>query len=76
MFTEESRLIDLLEHEETVEILDKYAPGIAKPPGIFAMRTKSLKELADFPEANLSINKVNDLLEELNKIEWNLVQVN
>jgi alpha-L-rhamnosidase len=58
-----------------VKILDKYAPGIAKPPGIFAMRTKTLKELADFPEANLSIDNVNSLLEDLNKIEWNLVLV-
>lgn len=74
-FTKESRLIDLLQHEETVKILDKYAPGISKPPGIFAMRTKTLKELADFPEANLSSDKVNALLKDLNKIEWNLVLV-
>lgn len=39
------------------------------------MKMKTLKELADFPEANLSINTVNVLIEELNKIEWNLAPV-
>ncbi|WP_404900536.1 family 78 glycoside hydrolase catalytic domain [Priestia filamentosa] len=71
-FTEESRLVDILEYKEAKHILDQYAPGITNPPGIFAMKMKTLKELANFPEANLSTNTVNTLIEELNKIEWNL----
>ncbi|MGM7719841.1 alpha-L-rhamnosidase C-terminal domain-containing protein [Metabacillus sp. Hm71] len=75
IFTEESRLMDLLEHEETLKLLTKYAPGITNPPGIFEMKTKSLQELADLPGSKLSTDKVNALLEELNNIEWNLVLV-
>lgn len=71
-FTINSRLIDVLAHETAAAILEKHAPGIANPPGIFAMRTKTLQELADFPEANLTVDKVNALIEELNTIEWNL----
>ena len=56
--------------------MDKYAPGIAKPPGIFAMKTKTLKELADFPEAKLTMDKVKALIEELNKVSWRAVLVN
>jgi alpha-L-rhamnosidase len=67
------RLLDLLQHEEMVKVLIKYTPGITKFPGVLEMRTKSLKELADLQKANLSIDKVNALLEELNKNEWNLV---
>ncbi|WP_124051907.1 alpha-L-rhamnosidase [Priestia endophytica] len=74
-FTEESRLVDVLEYKATKHILDQYAPGITNPPGIFAMKMKTLRELADFPEANLSINTVNVLIEELNKIEWDLAPV-
>lgn len=73
IFTEEMRLLDLLQHEEMVKVLIKYAPGITKFPRVLEMRTKSLKELADLQKANLSIDKVNALLEELNKTEWNLV---
>lgn len=69
-FTDESRLIDVLAQKSSAAVLEKHAPGIANPPGIFAMRTKTLKELAEFPEANLTIDRVNALIEELNMIEW------
>ncbi|MDL0434272.1 MULTISPECIES: alpha-L-rhamnosidase [unclassified Niallia] len=69
-FTKNSRLIDVLAHQSSAAILDKHAPWIAKPPGIFAMRTKTLQELAEFPEANLTKNQVDALIEELNTIEW------
>lgn len=69
-FSEETRVIDILDFKEAVAILEKYAPGITKPPGIFGSKTLMLNELADFPEANLTLKKVGDLIEELNKIEW------
>lgn len=58
-----------------VDILESYAPGITKPPRSFATKTQTLKELADFPEAGLTVGKVASLIEELNKIEWDLVLV-
>ncbi|MFB9758707.1 hypothetical protein [Ectobacillus funiculus] len=74
-FSEETRVIDVLDYKEAVDILEKYAPGVTKPPRIFATKTQTLKELADFPEAGLSIDEVTALIEELNKIEWDLVLV-
>ncbi|MFD2215716.1 alpha-L-rhamnosidase [Metabacillus endolithicus] len=69
-FTEETRLIDLLDKKKAVEVLEETAPGITKPPGIFATKTKMLKDLAEYSEANLTSNKVTALVEKLNKIEW------
>ncbi|OAS89264.1 MULTISPECIES: alpha-L-rhamnosidase [Metabacillus] len=73
-YSEETRLIDLLDQKEAMKVLDKYAPGITKPPGIFAMKSQTLIALADFPESNLTGDMVRALIEELNKIEWELVK--
>ncbi|WP_338787109.1 hypothetical protein [Metabacillus sp. FJAT-53654] len=72
--TPSCRLIDLLDQKEAMKVLDKYAPGITKPPGIFAMKSQTLIALADFPESNLTVEMVRALIEELNKIEWELVK--
>ncbi|GAA3331318.1 hypothetical protein GCM10020331_087440 [Ectobacillus funiculus] len=75
-FSEETRVIDVLDYKEAVDILEKYAPGVTKTASnFFATKTQTLKELADFPEAGLSIDEVTALIEELNKIEWDLVLV-
>lgn len=55
-----------------MEVLDRLASGITKPPGIFAMKIKPLIELVDLPESNLTIEKVNALVKDLNEIEWNI----
>lgn len=75
IFSEDTRVIDILDYKEAVDILERYAPGITKPPRIFATKTQTLRELVDFPETNLTIDKVASLIEELNKIEWDLVLV-
>jgi alpha-L-rhamnosidase len=75
-FTENTRIIDFLDYNEAVAILDKFAPGITKPPGIFTTKARSLKELVELQEANLTVDKVKEIIEELNRLEFEAVLVN
>jgi alpha-L-rhamnosidase len=74
-FTENTRIIDFLDYSEAVDILEKFAPGITKPPGIFTTKGRSLKELVELQEANLTVDKVKAIIEELNKLELEAVLV-
>jgi len=69
-FSEETRVIDLLNQKETLEVIERYAPGISKPPAIFALKTEKLKDLPKHPESNLTNGMVKELIEDLNKINW------
>ncbi|OLS42202.1 alpha-L-rhamnosidase [Bacillus sp. MRMR6] len=75
-FTVDTKLIDYLDYKEAVEILERVAPGITKPPAIFSTKARSLKELAENGEANLTEEKVVAIIEEINKLEWEAVLVN
>lgn len=72
-FSENTKLIDFLDYQGAVNLLEKVSPGLTKPPCIFSMKTKSLNELVDIPEANLTLEKVKDIIEELNKLDAVLV---
>ncbi|WP_462409541.1 family 78 glycoside hydrolase catalytic domain [Neobacillus sp. Marseille-QA0830] len=74
-FTEETPLIDFLEYKDAVIVLERYAPGITKPPGIFGTKTKSLKEIVEMPENPLTRENVTQIIEELNQLEWEAVLV-
>lgn len=75
-FTEDTRIIDFLDYKEAVDILEKFAPGITKPPAIFSTKARSLKELAELEEANLTVDKVKAIIAELKmlKLEVELVK--
>jgi alpha-L-rhamnosidase len=75
-FTVDTKLIDYLDYKEAVEIIERVAPGITKPPGIFSTKARSLKELAESGEANLTEEKVVAIIEEINKLEWETALVN
>jgi alpha-L-rhamnosidase len=75
-FSEDTKLIDFLDYPESVNLLEKVSPGITKPPRIFSIKTKSLRELVDIPEANLTQEKMQAILDELNKYEWEVALVN
>jgi alpha-L-rhamnosidase len=66
VFTEETKLIDFLDYPEAVAILEKVSPGITKPPRIFSTKARSLKELVELQETNLTSDKVIAIIEELN----------
>ncbi|MFS0778117.1 family 78 glycoside hydrolase catalytic domain [Neobacillus sp. 3P2-tot-E-2] len=68
VFTEGTKLIDFLDYPEAVAILEKASPGITKPPRIFSTKARSLKELVELQETNLTSDKVKAIIEELKKL--------
>jgi alpha-L-rhamnosidase len=74
-FSEQTKLIDFLDYPEAVNLLEKVSPGITKPPRIFSIKTKSLRELVEIPEAILTQQKMQAIIEELNKLEWEVALV-
>jgi alpha-L-rhamnosidase len=72
-FTEDTKIIDFLDYKEAVAILEKVAPGLTKPPALFSTKARSLKELVEMGEANLTEEKVKEILEEINQLEWKAV---
>jgi alpha-L-rhamnosidase len=75
-FTEDTPIIDFLDYNEAVAVLEKFASGVTKPPAIFSTKARSLKELAELQEANLTVEKVKAIIAELSKLEWEAVLVN
>ncbi|MDF2791666.1 MAG: alpha-L-rhamnosidase [Neobacillus sp.] len=65
VFTEETKLIDFLDYSEAVAILERVSPGITKPPRIFSTKARSLKELVELQETNLTSDNVRAIIEEL-----------
>lgn len=74
-FTEDTPIIDFLDYQEAVAILEKFAPGITKPPAIFSTKARSLKELAELQEVNLTVDKVKAIIEELKTLALEAVLV-
>jgi alpha-L-rhamnosidase len=68
-FSEDTKLIDFLDYPAAVILLEKESPGITKPPRIFSIKTKSLRDLVDIPEANLTHEKIQAIIVELNKLQ-------
>ena len=75
-FTEDTRIIDFLDYKEAVAVIEKFAPGITKPPAIFSTKARSLKELAELQDANLTLDKVKAIIAELDKLKLEAVLVN
>ncbi|MEH7073457.1 family 78 glycoside hydrolase catalytic domain [Neobacillus drentensis] len=75
-FTDDTPIIDFLDYNEVVAVLEKFAPGITKPPAIFSTKARSLKELAELQEADLTVDKVKAIIEELKALELEAVLVN
>ena len=74
-FTEDTPIIDFLDYKEAVAVIEKFAPGITKPPAIFSTKARSLKELAELQEANLTVEKVKAIIGELKTLELEAVLV-
>lgn len=74
-FTENTKIIDFLDHQEAVAVLEQVAPGMTKPPALFTTKARSLKELVEIGEANLTEDKVKEIMEEINQLKWEEVLV-
>jgi alpha-L-rhamnosidase len=68
VYSDQSRVIDLMERPETAAILLRYVPGVNKPPFSFASMSRTLQELSELEEANLSREQLNELLGELSQL--------
>ncbi|MFC4321448.1 alpha-L-rhamnosidase [Litchfieldia salsa] len=68
VYTIDTRLIDLLENEETKAIIEKYAPGISKPNPTANLKVLTLKELAAAGKAKIQHDQLDELVRELNDV--------
>ncbi|NWQ41702.1 family 78 glycoside hydrolase catalytic domain [Bacillus sp. EB106-08-02-XG196] len=67
VYTNETRLIELLNDESAKRILEKYAPGITKPNPTANLKMKTLNQLAAPGKAKIPQEKLVDLNRELNQ---------
>lgn len=68
-FTGDATIRDLLANEKANAVVGKHLPGINTHPGLAMVMDMSLKEVATFPEANISPDKFAAIIEDLSKIE-------
>lgn len=64
IYTEETRLIDLLPLKEAVAVLDGFVPHLLQPPTVFGMKKRKLKDLP-----GLDSSAVEKMVQALNEIE-------
>ncbi|MFB3160185.1 glycoside hydrolase family 3 C-terminal domain-containing protein [Neobacillus sp. 179-J 1A1 HS] len=72
MFSQNSKIGDLLSSEAAKAVLEKYFPGMTENPDIAMAKLFSLKMIAGFPQLNLSPEKLIACGEELAEIEDNI----
>ncbi len=68
-YSEVSKLGDLLLNEATVRILEKHMPGISTNPMIGMAKGFTLKQLTGIPQANISSEKLHEIVSDLHSIE-------
>jgi hypothetical protein len=64
-----TKIGDLLKDPQAMEVIEKYAPGLAKNPMIRLIKGRSLESLLDIPQAKnagLTREKLELLLKEIN----------
>lgn len=73
IYSDNTRIIDLLAEEETKVILETFVPGISNPNGVLAsLRIQPINKLLDHPMANVNQEKLIKLISKLNSIELEL----
>lgn len=70
IFTEDTRLIDVLSYEKAERVIGSYLTGL-DPHLLKQIKGSTLKQLSNRPNLKLSQENLNKLLEDLNAIEWN-----
>lgn len=72
MFSENSKLGDLLKSEAAKAVLEKYFPGMIANPNIAMAKGFTLKMIAGFPQMNMPAEKLKACGQELAKINDNI----
>lgn len=66
-YTVYTRLGDLLKEERNKQIMERHIPGSTTHPQLHMALHMSLQEISHYPEANLSQDKLQQLLADLNR---------
>jgi alpha-L-rhamnosidase len=73
IYSENTRLLDLLSQEETTKILETHVPGISNPHGQLArLKAEPIQKLLYHPMSKLTEDQLNTLIGELNALEKEL----
>ena len=67
-FSVNSRLKDLLDDPQAAEVLRKHFPGRGNDPRVQEVLYYSLREIATYPEAGISQEKLKAIDEDLQKL--------
>lgn len=65
-YTRETTLGELLKDEAAVAVIDAHMPGISRNPAIKMVRKFTLEKLTHIPQAGLSSELLDKMLEEIN----------
>jgi hypothetical protein len=68
-FNEDSKLKDISSNEQAKAIIEKYIPGIWENPQTKMAMSFTLKAMARFPQAGISLEKLQEIASELSKVE-------
>ncbi len=66
-YTVHTTLAELLKEERNKQIMEKHMPGSTTHPMLHMAMQMSLQEISMYPEANLSQQKLQELLADLNQ---------
>jgi len=73
IYSENSRIIDLLTEQETKQILETFIPGISDPYGVLAqLRIHPIRKLLESPLTKMTDDRLVELIEALNSIDGQL----
>ncbi|MNO14201.1 hypothetical protein D3C76_38440 [compost metagenome] len=65
VLNEHSKLGNLLNNEASAAVLEKYWPGVSADPAVYMLHEYTLKEIAEFPQANLPQDKLAEIAADL-----------
>ena len=68
-FSEQSKMREIVADERAKAILDKHLPGASTHPQLYMAMNMTLKEISWYPEAGLSKEKLQALVEDLASLE-------
>ncbi|WP_054023837.1 hypothetical protein [Bacillus sp. FJAT-28004] len=69
LFTENSKVGDLLANEAATVVLEKHLPGISKNAMIGMAKGFTLKQLSGFPQAGMSPAKLAEVVADLEGVQ-------
>ncbi|MEG0979511.1 MAG: hypothetical protein RR911_04735 [Oscillospiraceae bacterium] len=66
-YTHDTTVDELLKDPKAVEVIERFSPGITKNPAIKMVKKFKLEKLTHITQVGLSIEKLDELLKEINE---------